>query len=317
MPGVIGANANLYLRPETTYGTLATGNYTRLGFLRASLGVSQQLLDLRVLGIGQGRDAGDPMQGEIDTEGDIEIPANQEGLGHWLRLLLGPPTTTGTSPNFVHVFASGTAALPSASVVLDYGATLTDRYLVLTGVRAGSLAIGFGPTGPATARISLMAQGGTLQPGVVHGTPVTVTGANFLRSQGRILKGATSLALVADASLDISNGLEALRTIRNDRRIEEAEPGGTSITGRITARFASGGLLPDALADTPVDLTLGFEASASRAVEFRVPRAFLSRPRAEIEGPGGVSVTYDLRASADGVGAALSVTLRNGIASYA
>ena len=196
MPGVIGANANLYLRPEASYGTLATGNYTRLGFLRAGLGVSQQLLDLRVLGIGQGRDAGDPMQGEIDTEGEVEIPLNQDGLGHWLRLLLGPPTTTGTSPNFVHVFASGAAALPSASVVLDYGATLPDRYLVLTGVRAGSLAIGFGPTGPATARIGLMAQGGGLQPTAVHGTPVTVTGTNFLRPQGRILKGATPLALV-------------------------------------------------------------------------------------------------------------------------
>lgn len=317
MRGVIGANANLYLRPETSYGTLATGNFTRLGFLRAGLGVSQQLLDLRVLGIGQGRDAGDPMQGEIDTEGEVEIPLNQDGFGHWLRLLLGPPTTTGTSPNFVHVFASGAAALPSASVVLDYGATLPDRYLVLTGVRAGSLAIGFGPTGPATARIGLMAQGGGLQPGAVHGTPVTVTGTNFLRPQGRILKGTTPLALVTDASLDVSNGLEALRTIRNDRRIEEAEPGGTSITGRVTARLAAGGLLAEALADTPVDLTLGFEASAVRAIEFRLPRTFLSRPRAEIEGPGGVSVTYDLRASADGVGAALSVTLRNSIASYA
>ena len=86
---------------------------------------------------------------------------------------------------------------------------------------------------------------------------------------------------------------------RGNRRIEEAEPGGTSITGRVTARLAAGGVLAEALADTPVDLTLGFEASAGRAVEFCLPRAFLSRPRAEIEGPGGVSVTYDLRASAD------------------
>jgi hypothetical protein len=316
MPGVIGANANLYIKPETTYGTLATGNYTRLGFLRAGLGVSQQLLDVRVLGLGQGRDPGDPILGEIDTEGEVEIPINQDGLGHWLRLLFGAPTTSGTSPDFVHVFTSGAASLPSVSLSLDYGSVLTDRYLVLTGVRAGSISIGFGPTGPATARLGLMAQGGGLQATAVHGSPTTATGENFNRAQGRILKDATPLALITDATLDISNGIEPLRTIRSDRKIEEAEPGGTSVTGRITARFTSGGLLADALADTPVDITLGFRKTTTREIAFNIPRAFLSKPRAEVDGPGGVAVTYDFRASADG-GPSLTATLRNGVASYA
>jgi hypothetical protein len=75
--------------------------------------------------------------------------------------------------------------------------------------------------------------------------------------------------------------------MRNDRRIEEAEPGGTSITGRVTARLAAGELLAEALADMPVDLTLGFEASAGRAVEFCLPRTFLSRPRRRLTGRAG------------------------------
>jgi hypothetical protein len=110
---------------------------------------------------------------------------------------------------------------------------------------------------------------------------------------------------------------EALRTIRADRKIEEAEIGLAGVAGRVTTRFADGGLLPDAIANTPVDLRLAFEISADRRLELRMPRAFVGIPRGEVQGPGGVSAEYDLQASGDGVSAALVVTLRNAVAEYA
>jgi hypothetical protein len=317
MSGAIGANAKLYLKPETTYGTLATGNYTQLGFQTAAIGTRQQLIDVRVLGIGTGRDPGDPMLGEINTDGQVEVPINDEGFGHWLRLFMGAPTTTGTSPNFIHEFASGAATLPSASMVLDYGPQITERYSVAVGVRATTLDVDFSPTGPATARIGLLAQGGTLQQTAVHGTPTMVTGANFSRASGSIKKGSNDLALITGASISFSNGIEPLRTIRADRKIEEAEIGLVGVTGRITARFADGGLLPDAIANTPINIRLAFQINANRQIEFRMPRAFVGIPRGEVQGPGGVSAEYDLQASSDGTLAAFIVTLRNGVASYA
>jgi hypothetical protein len=317
MPGAIGANAKLYLRPEATYGVLPGGNFIQLAFLTAAIGTRQQLIDARVLGVGTGRDPGDPLLGEIATDGQVEVPINLEGFGHWLRLLMGPPTTSGTAPNLEHEFRSGSATLPSASIVLDYGPQLTERYAVALGVRASTLEVEFSPTGAATARIGLLAQGGGQQAAAVHGTPVTVTGANFNRASGSIARGATPLALVTGASISFSNGVEALRTIRADRKIEEAEIGLAGVTGRVTTRFADGGLLPDAIANTPVDLRLAFEISADRRLELRMPRAFVGIPRGEVQGPGGVSAEYDLQASGDGVTAALVVTLRNAVAGYA
>jgi hypothetical protein len=55
-------------------------------------------------------------------------------IGHWLRLLLGPPITTGTSPNFTHSFGSGASALPSNSIEIGYPDV--PSYDLCTGVRA-------------------------------------------------------------------------------------------------------------------------------------------------------------------------------------
>jgi hypothetical protein len=48
------------------------------------------------------------------------VPVDVINIGHWLRLLLGAPTTTGTTPNYTHSFGSGAATLPSQAIEVGY-----------------------------------------------------------------------------------------------------------------------------------------------------------------------------------------------------
>lgn len=316
--GVIGAAVSFWTLPEASYGVPPTGNYHQLGLMTGAIGPRQQLIDVPVLGLGTGRDPTDPMLGEIDVAETINVPINQAGFGHWLRLLMGAPVSTGSGSDYTHVFTSGAAELPSNTLVVDYGARLgTNRYMRATGVRAASAQMEFSNSGPAQADIALVAQGGEYVSSAGAGTPVVSDGPVFNRATGVVREGANALARVTSSNLTLDNGIQPLRTIRADRRIEEAEEGLFTATGSVTVRFAEGGLLPAALAGTPVDLSIGFEVSATRSLIFRMQRAFLGQPRAQIEGPGGVSATFEFRASGEGVAGAVVATLKNSVAGAA
>lgn len=318
MSGVRGADSFLLSKPEVTYGTAPAGNYDQLGFFTANLLPRRDLLPVRVLGLGTGKNPTDPMLGEQSVEGEVTVPINQDGFGHWLRLLMGAPDTTGTAPNYTHVFESGKPSLPSNTMVLDYGAGLgSARYLRAVGVRGNTMSVDFGVSGPATARLGVVAQDGTLVTTSGGGTPALAAGAIFNRINGVITTGGSPLALITEASLEFSNNVEGLRTIRNDNKIAAAIPQDVTVGGRVTARFADGGLQAEAMANTPVDLVMGWEVNANRSVMFRVQRAYLSQPSAPIEGPNGVQALFDILASGEGVAGALVVTLKNGVASYA
>ena len=157
MPRAIGANSRLLMIPEVTYGTAPGGNWRRVPFLSCNLGAEQPLLDADVIGLGGNRDPTAPFFDTVTVEGDVVVPVDLINIGHWLRLLLGAPTTTGTNPNFIHTFGSGAATLPSQAIEIGYPDV--PSYDVCAGVRADALEIDFSPTGPATATIKLIAQG--------------------------------------------------------------------------------------------------------------------------------------------------------------
>ena len=158
MPRAIGANCRLLMIPEATYGTAPSGDWLRMPFLSCDLGAEQPLLDADVIGVGSSRDPAAPFLDTVTVQGQAVVPVDLVNIGHWLRLLLGAPTTTGTT-NFIHTFASGASALPSNAMEIGYPDV--PSFDVCTGVRADTLEIDFSPTGPATATFGLMGQGST------------------------------------------------------------------------------------------------------------------------------------------------------------
>jgi len=89
MARAYGSSAGLLLKRESTYGTRATGNYTRMPFNSCNLGSEQGLIDDPVLGMG--RDPLQPLLDVINDEGDIVVPVDPRYLGFWLTGIFGDP----------------------------------------------------------------------------------------------------------------------------------------------------------------------------------------------------------------------------------
>ncbi len=295
MPRAIGANCRLLMFPEVSYGTAPGGNWRRVPFLTYDLGAEQPLLDADFIGVGANRDPAAPFLDVVTVGGQAVVPVDLVNIGHWLRLLLGPPTTTGTNPNFIHNFGSGAAALPSNSVEVGYPDV--PSFDVCTGVRADTLEIDFSPSGPATATFGLMGQGSTRGGSSFGGTPLTAAYTAFNKAQGSISRAGAALAQVTGARLSYANGMEMVRTIRADRRVEGIDPGIARATGQITVRFENTILLNQAVNGTPAEFALAYTIDANRNLTFTLHEVYLALAKTPIEGPAGVEASFEFRAA--------------------
>lgn len=310
MPRAIGANCRVNMFPETVYGTAPGGNWRRMPFLSIDLGAEQPLIDNAVIGAGNNRDAGTPFQDTVTVQGNAVVPVDLINIGHWLRLLLGAPVTTGTGPNFIHTFGSGATALPSNSIEVAYPDV--PSFDACTGVRANSLDIDFSPTGPANATIGLMAQGSLRAGASVAGTPTSAALTLFNKAQGSIQRNASPLAQITGARLNFTNNMEMVRTIRADRRVEGVDPGIGLATGQITARFENTTLLTQAQDGTAASFDLAYTINTNRALTFTLHEVYLSVGKTPIEGPNGVEATFDFRAAWNATATRMmTVVLRN------
>ena len=295
MPRAIGANCRLLMIPEATYGTAPAGDWLRMPFLSCDLGAEQPLLDADVIGVGSSRDPAAPFLDTVTVQGQAVVPVALVNIGHWLRLLLGPPTTTGTSPNFIHSFGSGAAALPSNSIEIGYPDV--PNYDLCTGVRADTLEIDFSPTGPATVTFGLMGQGSTRGASSSGGTPTSAAYTAFNKAQGAINRNGSALAQVTGARMTYANGMEMVRTIRADRKVEGVDPGIARATGQITARFADTTLLTQAQNNAPAEFAFGYTIDANRSLTFTLHEVYLALAKTPVEGPGGVEASFEFRAA--------------------
>jgi hypothetical protein len=295
MPRAIGANCRLLMTPEATYGTAPAGDWLRMPFLSCDLGAEQPLLDADVIGVGSSRDPAAPFLDTVTVQGQAVVPVDLVNIGHWLRLLLGPPTTTGTSPNFIHSFGSGAAALPSNSIEIGYPDV--PNYDLCTGVRADTLEIDFSPTGPATVTFGLMGQGSTRGASSSGGTPTSAAYTAFNKAQGAINRNGSALAQVTGARMTYANGMEMVRTIRADRKVEGVDPGIARATGQITARFADTTLLTQAQNNAPAEFAFGYTIDANRSLTFTLHEVYLALAKTPVEGPGGVEASFEFRAA--------------------
>lgn len=316
MPRAIGANSKLHLAFETTYGTPPGGNWRLMPFLSCDLGAEQPFVDADVIGLAPNRDVAPPFRDVVTVQGNVTVPVDLEYIGDWLRLLLGAPVTTGTAPNFVHTFTSGKSPLPSAAIEVAFPDV--PNYDVIAGVRADTWEMDFSPSGAATTTFRLVGQGSTRAATSSAGTPTTRTYTAFNRAQASIARNGTALAQITGGQITFSNGLDVVRTIRSDMKIEGADPGLSRATGRLTSRFENTTLLNDAINNTAIELAFEYQITAARRLTITLHQAYLSLAKTPIQGPAGIEASFDVRAAYSATAQTMmTVTLRNGVASYA
>jgi len=312
MARAYGANAHLLGKFETVYGTPPSGDYIKFPFVSSNLGSEQGLIASDLLG--QGRDPSQPIRDVIKVEGDVVVPVDLRNFGHWLKALLGVPTTTGAGP-YVHAYESGASSLPSIS--LEVGMPDIPAYFTNMGVRLNSMQLTFARSGAANATLNGIAQGETRAAVSGGGTPTVAALTRFNQFQGSVKKDGTQLGNITGAQLTYSNNLERIETIRSDGKIDGADPTIAALTGTIEVRFADTALIDAATNNTPVELEFGYVIDANRSLIFTAHEVYLPKPKLAISGPGGVQASFNWQAAKPAVGQMLTVELTNDIEEYA
>lgn len=308
-----GAGARVRLGREEEFGTPATGDYFNVPYAPpVDIGSVQELIDDPLLG--QGRDPLDPEYGAEDAGGSINVPVDLNYTGLWLSGLLGDADTTpadGETPAYYdHVFTSGGLILPSWSIEIAH--PRIGKYAMNTGYKVNSYALNLTRAGQALAQIGLIGQKEVWSESSGAGTPVVLPLERFSQFQGTLTRNGTPLGSVLSASMNFTNNLDPVGPIANNGLIDGLDDGMTGISGDLQLRFRDDTLLSDAMAKTPIALEFGFANGANKFLKFHLPRVFLPKPKAVIDGPGGIDATYQWSAFRDAVaGYAMRVTLRN------
>lgn len=316
--GAQGKQVSIFQLTEATEGVKPTGNYRRLPVKSFSLAPTENIQTEVVLSSpATTRDPLDPYRDFIDLAGDAVVPLDLTNIGHWLRMLLGAPVTTGTT-NFTHVFQSGSNALPSAAFEKVYGDTsgANEGYL---GVRANTMALPIQPSGAADVTFGMMGLSYTPNLTSAPGTPVTAVFERFNRFQGSIQRNGAALPAFMTGTINFSNSMEAVKAIRNDRRIEGidwAEPS-ASFEGTVRLTSANAALLTEAIAGTPSSFTYTLTIGANKSLTVFLPRMTLTPTGPRLEGPMGIDIPVRGTGSFDTTAACMMrVTLANQTASY-
>jgi hypothetical protein len=174
-----------------------------------------------------------------------------------------------------------------------------------------------GTDGPANATLQLVAQGEEEASATIDAAPQPFAFKRFSQGRGFIRRGGSPLAGVTGGSLSFSNNLERVRTIRDDGRIEAAEPTLATCTGGISLRFDGATLLAEAATARRWPSRTASPCPRAGRSASNSPVVFLPKPKYAISGPGGVEASFDWRAAYDEAsGTMLRVRLLNDVAGY-
>lgn len=310
-----GQNAIMGLAFETTYGTPPLSSYTKLPFVSSQLGAVQPLIESDLLG--QGRAPSDPTYDVVTNDGDVVVPLDLRALGFWLKLLFGAPATATIADGiYNHMFQSGAASLPSASVEIG----LPDRpaYSTHYGVCANTLQVQMQRSGLASATIGLIGKGETVPSLTSNAGTLASPGLaeRFAAARGTIVIDNQVIGEVTQANFSFSNGLDKDETIRADGEINGVDAGMPTASLALTTKFSDLNLYTKATSGTPVRITLAWNPQVGKGLSITLPRLFLPRTKRPITGPGGIMAEFNAVASAAN-NQLVEIGLVNDVASYA
>ena len=171
------------------------------------------------------------------------------------------------------------------------------RYAMYSGCVLDQITWQMQRSGLLTATARLVAQGETVGTTTSAGTPAALELKRFGHFNGAITRNGTALGNVVSAEITYANNLDRIETIRNDGKIEGADPGMAALTGRIEVRFADSALVTQAIDGTPCELEFAYSLGANASFTFTAHAVYLPVPRIEIPGPQGIQATFDWQAA--------------------
>lgn len=220
----------------------------------------------------------------------------------------------------VHTWKTGSTALPGWSIQIAHKA-VDKPYELHRGVFHNTYAVAIDRTGgglpQATFGLIAKAMDGPSASDLTGGKDTALAFDRFAKKHGFIEADAATLGNVQRVNLTYTNNGEAISTVRPDNEIDGVDPGVVNVRVSLSTRYGSVALFEKAIAGTPVDLSFGFIRNAGELLQHDIHRAFLSRPKKSVAGPGGVLAEFDVLGANDaGEACTMTVILKNDVAAY-
>lgn len=209
-----------------------------------------------------------------------------------------------------HVFTSGQTSLPSYT--LERGMPDVPAFFQHTGVVFNSIAFDFQRSGAATATVNAIAQGEARTNASQGGSPSDLALNLISQSKGSLKSGGAFIANLTSANVTYSNNMEKIETIRDDGKIDGADPTVASLTGTFECRFADTTFIDKAASGTPIDLEFAYILTPGQMLTLTAHEVYLPKPKIGVSGPGGVNASFSFEGARNAtVGRMLTVTLVN------
>ena len=212
-----------------------------------------------------------------------------------------------------HVFTSGAASLPS--VTLEIGHLSIPSYATNNGVVANTFAMTIDPkTSRPVATLNLIGQDESWASTSAVGTPSNYPPSDISNFNAALTSNGNSFGNVLSAAFTLNNNYVSDRTVGGGSAISSIDPGNFEASGTLKIRFMSPDLMNTAITGTSLALAFTWTGKKfSLTVSF--PEVLLSKPKAQIDGPAGISCDYSWIAWST-TQPAVTFTLINGIENY-
>lgn len=261
------------------------------------------------------RDPVAPFRGNKDVSGNLVVPVDARGSGHWLKAMFGVPTTTGTSA-YQHVYKVGNT---QPSFYLEQGFTDVGQYFLYNGCKVSKAGFSFGGDGELTASIDVMGAKETLATSSVDSTLSTFGFDRFASFQAALKEGGATVANIIETSFDIDFGLDGSTYCIGGNGFRSAIAEGLiKVSGKIKAMFQDATLLNKAINGTESSLQITLTNGTS-ILDLLIQELVYERATPGIDGPQGIFVELPFQAYFDNGagGSVVTATLTNDVATYA
>lgn len=309
-----GANADIMIGFESTYGTVATVGYIMPFNSCGLVGVKARNVPATLTGT---RNPVSPFSGNQDVSGSIVVPADSDAMAYWLNAMFGNPSTTGADP-YVHEFKIG-ASMPSFSLEKAFEDLATDDYERFVGCKISTFAITVGGDGELICSMDVLGSKQTEETSAFDASPTTITLDRVNNDDAAINEGGGALNNSSEVSININFGLDPNQFVIGGGGVRGDIPEGiVAVTGNLKTLFEDKTLLDKAIGDTETSLKITITASANSILELELEELLYAVNGVPVEGPQGLLVDLDFSGYyTDGSEAsAIVARITNNVATY-
>lgn len=312
-----GRNAQLLLQRETVFRTApGTPAAFKMKFMDLDVSDSEDYSEDATI------DNSSPLvvkRGDSDEgwAAKITAPLDLNDIGQWLALLWGAPVTTGTGP-YVHTFTLGLSDRPSA--LLDLGYSDATKFRQWLGAVMNSMSWSINEKDQNLSLELVPAVEVQPRPSTAFDAAPTAFAANrACKKAGNVydVSGSSTLGRITAADITLTNDHESVQLADGLVGYGAHILGQPAISGKLTALFGSDtSMLTYIEGHTSVPLILkSTNAAGNASLVVNIANVEFAKPKHVIPNSKGLVIETDWRAHSGG--AAPTIVLTNGIASYA